>query len=140
MRLSAYNGTEIPVAGKCITSIKHKSQTVNVLFTVVETDSVPILGLNTSEKLNLIKRIYKISGSSQSDVPIEKEFSDCFGETGCLKRTHHIEVRDDVKPVIAPIRKIPLALKSKLKEELQRTIKLDIIDFIIIFYYCLLFI
>ena len=33
-----------------------------------------------------------------------------------------------MKPVIAPMRKIPLALKSKLKEELQRMIKLDIIE------------
>eukprot|EP00112_Aurelia_sp_Birch-Aquarium-sp1_P026264 Seg921.2 transcript_id=Seg921.2/GoldUCD/mRNA.D3Y31 product="hypothetical protein" protein_id=Seg921.2/GoldUCD/D3Y31 len=122
VKLSAYNGTEIPVAGRCIASIKHKSQTVNVLFVVVETDSVPIIGLNTSEKLNLIKQIYKINGSSQTDVPIEKEFSDCFGVIGCLERTHHIEVKDDVKPVIAPIRKIPLALKSKLKEELERMI------------------
>ena len=103
MKLSAYNGTEIPVAGKCITSIKHNNQTVNVLFIVVETDSVPILGLNTSEKLNLIKRIYKINGNSQPDVSIQKEFSDCFGEIVCLQRTHHIEVRDNVKPVIAPI-------------------------------------
>ena len=128
MKLSAYNGTEIPVAGKCITSIKHNNQTVNILFIVVETNSVPILGLNTSEKLNLIKRIYKINGNSHPDVSIQKEFSDCFGEIVCLQHTHHIEVRDNVKPVIAPIRKIPLALKSKLKDELQRMIRLDIIE------------
>ena len=126
--LSAYNGTEIPVAGKCITSIKHKNQTVNVLFIVVETDLALILGLNTSEKLNLIKRIYKINGNSQPIVSIEREFSDCFGEIGCLQRTHYIELKDNVTPVIAPIRKIPLALKSKLKEELQRMTKLDVIE------------
>eukprot|EP00794_Sanderia_malayensis_P014552 gene14552-16054_t len=128
VKLSAYNGTEIPVAGKCITSIRHKSKTVNVLFIVVETGSVPILGLNTSEKLNLIKRIYTINDTSQADVPFEKEFSDCFGKIGCLERTHHIEVKEDVKPVISPIRKIPLALKSRLKEELERMIKLDVIE------------
>jgi len=53
---------------------------VNVLFIVVETDPVPIVGLNTSEHLNLIERINTINGTSQADVPFEKEFSDCFGK------------------------------------------------------------
>ena len=128
MKLSAYNGTEIPVAGKCITSIKLKNQKVNVLFIVVDADSVPIIGLNTSEKLNLIKRVYKITNDNPAQPNIEDEFSDCFGEIGCLKRTHHFEVKEDVMPVISPIRKIPFALKTKLKEELQRMVKLDIIE------------
>ena len=128
MKLSAYNGTEIPVAGKCITSIKLKNQKVKVLFIVVDADSVPIIGLNTSEKLNLIKRVYKIANDISVQANIEDEFVDCFGEIGCLKRTHHIEVKEDVKPIIAPIRKIPFALKDKLKEELHRMMKLEIIE------------
>ena len=128
MKLPAYNGTEIPVAGKCIMSIKLKNQKVNVLFIVVDADSVPILGLNASEKLNLINRFYKITDDNPAQPNIEVEFSDCFGEIGCLKRTHHIEVKEDVKPVISPIRKILFALKTKLKEELQCMVRLDIIE------------
>ena len=128
MKLSAYNGTEIPVAGRCITSIKLKNQKVKVLFIVVDADSVPIIGLNTSVKLDLIKRVYKIANDISVQANIEDEFVDCFGEIGCLKRTHHIEFKEDVKPIIAPIRKIPFALKDKLKEELHRMMKLEIID------------
>jgi hypothetical protein len=101
---------------------------VNVLFIVVDSDSVPILGLNTSVKLNLIKQVYQISKNIQSTTPVHEEFSDCFGEIGCLPRVHHIEIRDDVKPVIAPVRKIPCALKPKLKKELQRMVDLEIIE------------
>ena len=126
IQLSAYNGTSIPVTGKCIGKLKLKDRTVNVLFIVV--DSVPILGLNTSVKLNLIKQIYQISENIPSTTPIHEEFSDCFGEIGCLPRTHHIEIRDDVKPVIAPVRKIPFALKPKLKKELTRMVDLEIIE------------
>jgi len=43
MELSAYNGTEIPVAGKCIKTMKLKNQKVNVLVIVVEADLVPIV-------------------------------------------------------------------------------------------------
>ena len=42
MKLSAYDGTEISVAGKSITSIKLKNQTVNVLFIVVDADSIMV--------------------------------------------------------------------------------------------------
>ena len=128
IKLSAYNGTSIPVSGKCIGKLKLKDRTVNVLFIVVDSDSVPILGLNTSVKLNLIKQTYQISKNVQFTTPIQEEFSDCFGEIGCLPRVHHIEIRDDVEPVITPVRKVPFALKPKLKKELKRMVDQEIIE------------
>ena len=68
IKLSAYNGTSIPVSGKCIGKLKLKDRTVNVLFIVVDSDSVPILGLNTSVKLNVIKYL------SFSDIPHSVDF------------------------------------------------------------------
>ena len=127
IKLSAYDGTSIPVPGRCIGKLKLKDRTVNVLFVVVNSDSVPIFGLNTSVKLNLIKQTYQISKSVQFTTPIQEEFSHCFGEIGCLPRVHHIEIRDDVKPVITSVRKIPFALKPKLKKELKRMVDLKII-------------
>ena len=127
IKLSAHNGTSIPVSGKCIGKMKLKDRTVNVLFIVVDSDSVPILGLNTSVKLNLIKQTYQISQNVQFTTPIQEEFSLCFGEIGCLPRVHHIEIRDDVKPVITPVRKIPFALKPKLKKGTE-THGLEIIE------------
>ena len=129
VKLSGYNGTPIPVAGKCIARIKHKGQTVPILFIVVDSNSVPVLGLNTCDKLNLIKKVYQMSHDVNS-YSIQDEFSDCFGEIGCLNKIHHIEIRDDVKPVVVPVRKIPwpYALKSKLKEKLQRMVTLDITE------------
>ena len=51
-----------------------------------------------------------------------------FGEIGTLKNTHHIEIKDNVTPVITPVRKIPLALKPKLGMELKVMVDLDIIE------------
>ena len=39
------------------------------------------------------------------------EFSDVFGEIGCLDKEYHIEVDPDVTPTVNPPRKIPTALK-----------------------------
>ena len=54
--------------------------------------------------------------------------SDCFGEIGCLKEKHHIVVDREVPPVINPPRRIPVSLKMKLNEELDRMVKIEIIN------------
>ena len=50
------------------------------------------------------------------------EFHDCFGEIGTLNTTHHIEVKDNVKPAVTPVRKVPHTLKSILEKELKRLV------------------
>ena len=102
-------------------NLKHKDRTVNVLFIVIDSDSVPILGLNTFVTFNLIKQVYQISKNIQSTTPIQEAFLDCFGEIGCLPGVHHIDIRDDVKPVIANRN------YNKLEQELQRMVNLEII-------------
>ena len=51
-----------------------------------------------------------------------------FGEIGTLKNTHHIEIKDNVTPVVTPVRKIPLTLKPKLGMEFKSIVDLDIIE------------
>ena len=70
-----------------------------------------MLGLSTSESLNMIKRI---SAVNLSDEQFSSELSDYFGEMG---NTHHIEIKDNVTNVLTPARKIPLTLKPKLEKE-----------------------
>ena len=60
VKLSAYSGSKIPVVGKCSLTLDHKNNSFKVSFIVADSDSVPILGLKTSEHLQLIKRICRI--------------------------------------------------------------------------------
>ena len=111
IKLSAYNNSKILVLGKCSFTIKHKKgHYCDVSFIVVDSKSVPVLGLATSESLNLIKRISVVNVSNEQFL---SEFSDCFGEIKTLKNTHHIEIKDNVTTVVIPVRKIPFALKPK---------------------------
>ena len=57
---SAYNGSKIPVVGKCSLSLAHKNNSFNASFIAVDSDSVPIFRLKTSKHLQLIKRICRI--------------------------------------------------------------------------------
>ena len=88
---------------------------------MVNSKSLSILGLAISESLNLVKHI---SAVIVSDEQFLSEFLYCSGEIGTLKHTHHIGIKDNVTPVLTPVRKIPLALKPKLKH----MVDLDIIE------------
>ena len=63
IKLSAYNNSKIPVLGKCSLTLNHQRDHFDVSFIVVDSKSVPILGLATSESLNLIKRISAVNVS-----------------------------------------------------------------------------
>ena len=125
VKLTAYSGSSIPVLGKCILRISHKKRMVPIMFIVADTNSPSILGLNTCEKLNLIKRVMVVN----EDIPeVVKEFSDCFGEMGTLPKVHHIHVDLDIKPVVHPPGRVPIALHAKLRAELGRMESLGVID------------
>ena len=123
-RLSAYNGTNIPVKGCCILHITHGITTILVLFHVVD-DSLSILGLKTSKNLNLMRHIMKVN----SCVPdyLQQQYTDCFGKIGCLKEKQKIVVDREVPPVTDPPSRIPMSLKMRLNEELDRMVKMEII-------------
>ena len=112
IKQSTYNNSKIPGLGKCSFTLKYKKDHFDVLFIVVNSKSLSILGLAISESLNLVKHI---SAVIVSDEQFLSEFFYCFREIGTLKHTHHIGIKDNVTPVLTPVRKIPLALKPKLK-------------------------
>ena len=45
-----------------------------------------------------------------------------------MNTTHHIKVKNNVKPEVTPVHKIPLTLKTKLEKDLKRIIDLYIIE------------
>ena len=77
VKLSAYNGSKIPVVGKCSLTLDHKNNYFKVSFIVVDLCSVPILGLKTSERLQLIKRICRIEANRETFF---SEYHNLFGK------------------------------------------------------------
>ncbi|XP_063446850.1 uncharacterized protein K02A2.6-like [Mytilus trossulus] len=56
-----------------------------------------------------------------------KEYADIFEGTGKLQGKYHLELDNTANPVVHPPRKVPVAIKEKLKSELERLTKLEII-------------
>ena len=120
--LTAYNQTPIDVAGQCVLRIKHRNGTTPTLFIVTKGNTSPILGLKTSNDLNLIRRINEVNKSNIMD-----EFSDCFGELGTLQEKYYIVTDPNVPPVIDACRNVPIPLRDRLKKELKRMEDMKII-------------
>ena len=56
-----------------------------------------------------------------------ERYADVFQGLGCLDGDYHIKIDPAVSPVVHPPRRVPFALKNKLKSELERMEKIDAI-------------
>ena len=131
--LQAYNGESIPVAGVCHVQLDHNGQKIKASLVIVSIDTQPILGLTTCEKMGLVKRIHVIN----KDKAVEKttmnsdiilEYDDVFQGVGCLPVEYEIKLADNAIPVIHPARKVPHALKPRLRAKLDELEKDNIIQ------------
>ncbi|KAK2718174.1 hypothetical protein QYM36_005478 [Artemia franciscana] len=121
-RLTSYCGSTIPYR-VCNIPCRYKNgPTQQLTFYVVESNTTPIIGFKASKDMNLIKLVLNIEVSPVS------EYSDVFKGIGKLETECEIYLKDNATPTVHPARKIPLALKQKLKTELERLESLDIIE------------
>ena len=115
VKLSAFNDTTKLFAGESIIPLVNKGMKHYVLFIVVLSDTTPMIGLNTSDMLNLIQHVFKVNRSDTFNPDqIPKEYFNCFVEVRNLKTAYHIEIKDDLASVVVPQRKIPYAQTTNL--------------------------
>ncbi|GJQ75125.1 hypothetical protein Trydic_g9734 [Trypoxylus dichotomus] len=76
-------------------------------------------------KVGHYSRICKVRNINTVDKGSDEEV-ELF--IGCLNGTYHIEIDKTVKPVIHPPRKVPFALKNKLKRKLESLVKQTAIE------------
>ena len=103
-----------------------------LLFHVVDTKSAPILGMRPCLDMGLIKLVYtcdleetqtnkrEVSAKSLSKESILAQYKDIFEGIGLLEGEVSIRTNPNIPPVVHAPRKIPLSLKDKLKQELDK--------------------
>lgn len=127
--LRSYSGHQITCLGTThmLCSYNNKPQQ-RVKFYVVDIDSQAVLGAGTCQELGLVKRIYTIN-HEKPNVPdgIDAGYEDLFSGLGCLPGEHTIKLDHSVTPVVHPPRRVPIALRDKLKDELDRMENLGVI-------------
>ena len=102
-------------------------------FTIVDGNFAPLLGLETAQKMKLlfvqtqnILSIREDTLSCDAEKPkftrdeVMSEYSDVFGEElGRMEGKVHLETEPNVAPTVMPPCRVPVALKEKLKNELD---------------------
>lgn len=111
-----------------------------VKFVVVQEDFHPLLGEVAIQKMELItinndkfSMVARVSElvkfGSQHPDKILREFKDVFeDELGLLPSEVHLEVDPSITPHVAAARRVPVAIKGKLKAELKRLVENKVIE------------
>ena len=130
-RLTAYSGDTLKTLGCVTLACSRNSKEHNLSFYVVETFSSPIIGLRSSIDLELIKLVMSCeTPSAQSHYTKEtvlKQYSEAFKGIGLFPGECKIHLDPCVTPVVNPPRRIPVALRDKVKHELDRMLQNEII-------------
>ena len=99
----------------------------------MDSNAPSIIGLKSSIDLGLLKLTYHVESSTQSQQKdfckksITTEYCDLFNGIGVIPGICHLHLKDDAIPVVCSPRRIPEALKSRLKSELDQMEKDEII-------------
>ena len=80
---------------------------------------------SSSPKANLSKATHHTAGLTRDHIM--KNYADVFEGLGHMPGKLHLDIDETVKPVVMPPRRVPLALKSNLKDELDRLEALGVI-------------
>lgn len=124
-KLVTYSGHMIATKGKAKLKCDFRDKEYELEFQIIERDSPAILGRESCTKLGLIRRVYSVDKKDNTDIL--SKYEDVFTGLGCVPGLHHIQLNPDVTPVIHPPRKVPIALKDRIKAELDRMEDLGVI-------------
>lgn len=129
-KLTTYNGHKLNTLGVCkiICCFGNKSQSLG--FYVVETESPLILGLKSCLEFSLIQFVHPVQHTIVAPLDrsmILTEYYDVFQGIGLFKTECNIVLDPSVSPVVNPPRRVPIALRDRLKAELDRMESLGVI-------------
>ena len=128
-KLKMWNNTEAASLGICHTEVKNpkNKKTYSIEFVVVSDNYTPLLGYKTAKKMKLMKineqNIEKVATVS----PVEQHPDTFDGKLGALPGKVLLQVDETIHPTVMPTRRIPIAVRPKLKAELDRMTKLGVI-------------
>lgn len=100
----------------------YKAKSTTERFYVVNCKGPPILGFKACKALGLIKVVYAVNSdkesSTQSDHILD-EYADVFKGIGTFPGECNYRIDPSIAPVVCPPRRVPFALKDRLKTELD---------------------
>ena len=121
MKLISYTGENLKISGSC--KLRCGEKVLN--FFIVRTNQRPILSFQASQVLNLIKVVMNVT-TQEIDYLIT-EYSGVFEGLGCLDQPYHIKIDNTVQPIVCLPQNIPVALRERVRDEIDRMEKLGVL-------------
>ncbi|XP_075741826.1 uncharacterized protein LOC142792927 [Rhipicephalus microplus] len=125
--LTAYNGSAIKHVGVATEDLEISEAQHSMSFFIVKKGRQAILGLKTCQQFGLVPVTTDAVNVGDEQTKFQLAFPDLFSGTGCVKRPYKMVLRKDAVTVVQPARRVPIALKGRLRQELQRMEKASII-------------
>ena len=123
--MKAYNDKIIPSIGACRVNVRYKNRTIQTTMEVVPEQGPSLLGSIDCERLGLVKRVNTVGQAQQTlKAEIHQKYPELFKGNGSLPGTHSFVLKDGSTGVIHAPRRVAFAKRPKLKDELDRQIKL----------------
>lgn len=137
LRLQSFGGSPINVLGQVKIPCRRLGKKFLLVLQVVDVDHRPLLSARASKELGLVKFCNTVTFINQdptkqvaeSDrlfniyrveaLKIIERHEELFTGYGKLPGTVKLELDHDVKPSIQPPRRVPIAMRGKLKQELE---------------------
>ena len=114
-KLVAFGGHKLNPCGKAHVLCEYKGRYRVLEFMIVDGNVQNVLGKRSCSELKLVKRVDAIERC------ITDDYADVFQGLGCIKDViHHIKLDENARPVVHPPRRVPITLRSRVKDELDR--------------------
>ena len=94
-------------------------------FHVVDVECLPLLGVKASEELGFVirgKEVYALT-SPITKKSLIGEYSELFTGLGCFSEPYNVQIEPGVKPVIHPLRRMPISLQEKRRNWTRWSLK-----------------
>ena len=133
LKLTTFTKTNLKVLGVTKVSLRNPKNKKKYRAEFAIIDYTPLLGSSTAQQMGLItvqqENILQVKESYQelNMDRIAATHPDVFQGLGCMEGALHLEVDESALPSIMPPRRVPLALKKRLKEELARLEKASVV-------------
>ena len=133
-----YNKSDITALGMLTAETLNPKNDERYLieYLIVSRGLNPLLGARTIQQLHLMNineaNIMSMDTEDRKKVLTQSDIADSYAHVfageGALEGKQHLEIDECVPPVKLPVRKVPIAVRGQLKEELDRLSAMGIIE------------
>ena len=144
-QITAYGGTTLPVVGQVVLDVERNTHRYHIVCKLVDCTNIrPLLGRGTCLSMNIVTyldndklnkpdtqdaEVFMLQNTSLlSSQQLVKKFPTVFKEgVGKLAGKYQIRLQGDASPVQHAPRRVPVALRDRLKTTLDSMVKAQII-------------